>query len=134
MTGPRITLPAMAKSVRAIIGDKPFAVGPSAIGMRFNPCGAAPQANPKDIRQAMNCNDPRQRGLLGAAWNLAYFAHFARHGAEAIALGGLIGPFGAIYSKTAWRRPGSMRIRAAFIRSSMSCVASRASKGRNFST
>ena len=40
-------LPAMAKSVRAFIGGKPFAVGPSAIGMRFNPYGAAPQANPE---------------------------------------------------------------------------------------
>jgi hypothetical protein len=95
-------LPAMARSVRAFIGGKPFAVGPSAIGMRFNPYGAAPQANPKDIRQAMNCNDPRQRGLLGAAWNFAYFTHFARHGAEAIALGGLTGPFGALHSKSAW--------------------------------
>ncbi|HTN97822.1 MAG TPA: hypothetical protein VL101_12670, partial [Nordella sp.] len=95
-------LPAMAKSVRAFIGPKPFAVGPSAIGMRFNPYGAAPQANPRDVRQAMNRNDPRQRGLIGAAWALAYFAHFARHGAEAIALGGLTGPFGALHSKSAW--------------------------------
>ena len=95
-------LPAMAKSVRAFSAGKPFAVGPSAIGMRFNPYGAAPQANPNDVRQAMNRNDPRHRGLLGAAWNFAYFAHFARNGAEAVALGGLTGPFGAIYTKTAW--------------------------------
>lgn len=95
-------LPAMAKSVRAFGGAKPFAVGPSAIGMRFNPYGAAPQANPNDVRQAMNRNDPRQRGLIGAAWALAYFAHFARTGASAIALGGLTGPFGALYSKCAW--------------------------------
>ncbi|WP_119389769.1 hypothetical protein [Taklimakanibacter lacteus] len=95
-------LPAMAKSVKAFIGPKPFAVGPSAIGMRFNPYGAAPQANPKDVRQAMNRNDPRQRGLLGAAWALAYFAHFSRHGADSIALGGLTGPFGVLYSKSAW--------------------------------
>lgn len=95
-------LPAMAKSIRAFGGGKPFAVGPSAIGMRFNPYGAAPQANPNDVRQAMNRNDPRQRGLIGAAWALAYFAHFARTGASAIALGGLTGPFGALYSKSAW--------------------------------
>ncbi|MGE0241883.1 MAG: hypothetical protein AB7F09_15410 [Parvibaculaceae bacterium] len=95
-------LPAMAMSARAFIAGKPFAVGPSAIGMRFNPYGAAPQANPKDVRQAMNCNDPRQRGLLGAVWNLAYFAHFARNGAEAIALGGLTGPFGVVHGKADW--------------------------------
>jgi hypothetical protein len=95
-------LPAMARSVGAFGGGKPFAVGPSAIGMRFNPYGAAPQANPRDVRQAMNRNDPRQRGLLGAAWSFAYFAHFARTGAEAIALGGLTGPFGAVHSKQSW--------------------------------
>lgn len=95
-------LPAMARSVRAFSGGKPFAVGPSAIGMRFNPYGSGPQANPNDVRQAMNRNDPRQRGLLGAAWALAYFAHFARGGASAIALGGLTGPFGVLYSKSAW--------------------------------
>lgn len=95
-------LPAMAKSVGAFGGGKPFAVGPSAIGMRFNPYGAAPQANPRDVRQAMNRNDPRQRGLLGAVWNLGYFAHFARSGAQSIALGGLTGPFGAVYSRQAW--------------------------------
>jgi hypothetical protein len=95
-------LPAMATSVRAFGGGKPFAVGPSAIGMRFNPYGAAPQANPRDARQAMNRNDPRQRGLLGAVWNFAYFAHFAKSGAEAVALGGLTGPFGAVYSRQAW--------------------------------
>lgn len=95
-------LPAMARSVRAFSGGRPFAVGPSAIGMRFNPYGAAPQANPQDLRQAMNRNDPRQRGLLGAAWAFAYFAHFARNGAEAIALGGLTGPFGVLHGKSAW--------------------------------
>ncbi|CAN5439007.1 hypothetical protein BH10PSE7_BH10PSE7_06810 [soil metagenome] len=92
-------LPAMAKSVRAFIGDKPFTVGPSAIGMRFNPYGAAPVANPNNIRQAMNETDPRHRGLLGAVWNLGYFAHFAANGASLIALGGLTGPFGVIDGK-----------------------------------
>jgi hypothetical protein len=98
-------LPAMAKSARAFSAGKPFVVGPSAIGMRFNPYGAAPQANPRNIRQAMSRNDPRQRGLLGAAWSFAYFAHFARSGAGAIALGGLTGPFGVISSKADWPQP-----------------------------
>ena len=96
--------PAMASSVRAFIGDKPFAVGPSAIGMRFNPYGAAPVANPNDIRQAMNGNDPRQRGLLGAAWALGYFASFAKSGAAAIALGGLAGKFGVLHAKAKWKQ------------------------------
>jgi D-apionolactonase len=99
------SLPHIARSVRAFIGDRPYAVGPSAIGMRDNPYGEAPMANPNNIRQAMNRNDPRQRGLLGAAWNLAYFAHFARGGAEAIALGGAVGPFGLLHAPAPYPQP-----------------------------
>jgi hypothetical protein len=99
------SLPHIAKSVRAFIGDHPYAVGPSAIGMRDNPYGEAPMANPNNIRQAMNGNDPRQRGLLGAAWNLAYFTHFAHGGAEAIALGGGVGPFGLVYDQASYPQP-----------------------------
>ena len=100
------SLPHIARSVRAIVGDKPFAVGPSAIGMRDNPYGEATGGNPDNIRQAMNRNDPRQRGLLGAAWNLAYFAHFARGGAREIALGGAVGPFGLLHTAADHAQPG----------------------------
>jgi hypothetical protein len=99
-------LPHVARSVHAISGDTPYAVGPSAIGMRDNPYGQATAANPQNIRQAMNRNDPRQRGLLGAAWNLAYFAHFARGGARQIALGGGVGPFGLMYAPADYPQPG----------------------------
>ena len=99
------SLPFIAKSARAIAGETPIVVGPSAIGMRDNPYGEAPMANPRNIRQAMNFNDPRQRGLLGAAWNLGYFAHFARNGAAAIALGGLVGAFGAVHARRSWPQP-----------------------------
>ncbi len=81
------SLPHIARSMRAIVGGKPYAVGPSAIGMRDNPYGQTTMPNPDNIRQAMNRNDPRQRGLLGAAWSLGYFAHFAAGGARQIALG-----------------------------------------------
>jgi hypothetical protein len=64
------SLPAMALTAANIAGSKPWAVGPSAIGMRMNPYGEAPLANPGNIRQAMNFNDPRQRGLLGAGAGL----------------------------------------------------------------
>ena len=74
--------------------------------MRDNPYGQATAPNPGNIRQAMNRNDPRQRGLLGAAWNLAYFAHFARGGAREIALGGAVGPFGLIHTPAGYTTPG----------------------------
>ncbi|MEC5292264.1 hypothetical protein VSX64_16645 [Aurantimonas sp. C2-6-R+9] len=100
------SLPFVAASARAIAGDRGFIVGPSAIGMRMNPYGDAPVRNPSDERQAMKENDPRQRGLLGAAFALGYFAHFARGGAEAIAFGGTTGPHGVVALEQAWRQPG----------------------------
>ncbi len=99
------SLPAMAASTRAIAGEKPYAVGPSAIGMRMNPYGDAPMANPGNIRQAMNYNDPRHRGLLGAAWALGFFARFAAGGAETVTLGGATGPFGLLHTPRPWPQP-----------------------------
>lgn len=98
-------LPFIATSARAICGEEPFSVGPSAIGMRENPYGEAPLPNPDNIRQAMNFNDPRQRGLLGAAWNLGYFAHFAYGGAQAVTLGGCVGAFGVLHVSRPWPQP-----------------------------
>ncbi len=89
-------MPSIALSARAIAGDLPIAVGPSAIGMRDNPYGSATKDNTGNIRQAMNRNDPRQRGLLGAAWALGYFARFAEGGASAVALGAPVGAHGAV--------------------------------------
>jgi len=96
---------AITASVNAIAADTPWAVGPSAIGVRDNPYGAAAKDNPGNIRQAMNYNDPRQRGLLGAAWALAYFGDFARGGAAAIALGAPTGAFGAIHAPSTFPQP-----------------------------
>lgn len=99
------SLPAIAASARAIAGRLPLAVGPSAIGLRMNPYGAAPMENPRNLRQAMNHNDPRQRGLLGAAWIIGYCAHFARARFEAITLGGTTGPFGVVHTPQAYPVP-----------------------------
>ncbi|SHG32232.1 hypothetical protein SAMN02745157_4012 [Kaistia soli DSM 19436] len=99
------SLPAIALSAATIAGDRPFAVGPSAIGMRMNPYGEAPFANPNNIRQAMNFNDPRHRGLLGAAWALGFFARFAAGGAETVTLGGTTGAFGLISVASDWPKP-----------------------------
>ncbi len=53
----------------------------------------------------MNRIDPRQRGLIGAAWTLGYFAHFARGGAERITLGGGAGEFGLVHARTNYAQP-----------------------------
>jgi hypothetical protein len=99
------SLPAIAASALAIAGKLPIAVGPSAIGFRMNPYGEAPMDNPRNTRQAMNRNDPRQRGLLCAAWTVAYYAHFARSGFAAIAFGGTTGASGAVYTRNPWPAP-----------------------------
>jgi D-apionolactonase len=99
------SLPHIARSVRAMVGGKPYAVGPSAIGMRDNPYGQTTTPNPDNVRQAMNRNDPRQRGLLGAAWSLGYFAQFAAGGVRQIALGGAVGPFGVLYAPADFPQP-----------------------------
>jgi hypothetical protein len=99
------SLPHLAQSVLAFIDGKPYHVGPSSIGLRMNPYGEAPMANPENIRQAMNGMDPRQRGLFAAAWSLGFVARFARGGAEAITLGGGVGEFGIAYAKMDYQQP-----------------------------
>jgi hypothetical protein len=99
------TLPHIARSVRAIVGKKPWHVGPSSIEMRDNPYGAAPMENPRNIRQAMNGADPRQRGLFAAAWNLGHIAHFAQGGASRLTVGGAVGKFGLAYAPTKEPQP-----------------------------
>ena len=99
------SLPYLAKSVESFIDGKPYHVGPSAIGLRMNPYGEAPMANPRNIRQAMNGMDPRQRGLFAAAWSVGFVARFAQEGASALTLGGTVGEFGIAYAKGDYPQP-----------------------------
>jgi hypothetical protein len=95
----------IAESIRAIAGDKPYRLGPSAIGMRQNPYGTSPVDNLDNGRVAMAINDPRQRGLFGAAWNLALVAHAAQAGIEALALAAPSGACGIVYRTLGWSQP-----------------------------
>jgi hypothetical protein len=98
-------LPSIAESIRAIAGEKPYRIGPSAIGMRQNPYGASPVDNLDNRRVAMAINDPRQRGLFGAAWNLGLLAHAARAGVDAVALSAPCGPSGIVHRALDWSQP-----------------------------
>jgi D-apionolactonase len=98
-------LPWVAESVRAFAPGKPYRVGPSMLGMRDNPYGAAPVPNPENRRIAMALNDPRQRGLFGAAWNLGYAARMAAAGVEALTLSAPLGAFGVVYARTDFPQP-----------------------------
>jgi hypothetical protein len=98
-------LPAIIASTRAFAGDRPYRIGPSAIGCRDNPYGKAPFENPENGRVCLARVDPRQRGLFGAAYLLGYAAACARGGLDAVVLGAPTGPFGFIYRRTDYPQP-----------------------------
>jgi len=98
-------LPHIVRSTRAFAGGKPYRAGPAAIGARDNPYGAIPTPNPAGGRVALAGMDPRQRGLLGAAWYLGYFAHMAHGALEAVCLAAPVGEFGVAYAKMDYPQP-----------------------------
>ena len=93
-------------SCRTFIKDKPYHLGPSSIGMRFNPYGSATMENPQNQRIAMARMDPRQRGLFNAAWTFGYLAHASRASINTVNLHAPTGEFGLIYHPEAWNQPG----------------------------
>jgi hypothetical protein len=98
-------LPYQVSTARSFIGQTPYRIGPSAIGCRDNPHGATYTPNPDNQRICLVRNDPRQRGLFGAAWTLAYVASFAPTGVEAVSLGAPTGPLGLIHRRGAGAAP-----------------------------
>ncbi len=97
--------PSIFRSVRAFGGGKPYWVFPTSVSMRANPYGAAPAPNPKNIRQAMNAVDPRERGLIGAAWYAGYLARAAAGGVDAVTLAAVSGPSSIVYGKQPYAQP-----------------------------
>ena len=93
------SLPSIIASVRAMAGGKPYRVGPSAIGMRYNPYGPSTYDNQSNIRMAFNQQEPRHRALSGSAFILGYVARMAAGGVEAVSLGAAVGEFGLAYGK-----------------------------------
>jgi hypothetical protein len=97
------SLPHVFRSTRAFIGGTGYRVGPSNIGMPFNPYGSATTPNPDSRRITMVTEDPRQRGLFAAAWALGYWIRAAQAGIDALTLMAPTGPFGILEGKH--RRP-----------------------------
>ncbi|SLN73622.1 hypothetical protein [Roseisalinus antarcticus] len=89
-------LPHILTTARELVGDLPVSVGPTGIGMRLNPYGAAPTVNDPDDRAGMAGRDPRQRGLFAAAWTVGYLARIAAFAPERFAFGAPTGPFGLL--------------------------------------
>jgi D-apionolactonase len=97
--------PSIFKSVQAFAGGKPYWIFPTAICMRQNPYGAAPAENPKGIRQSMSRVDPRERGLIGAAWYAGYIARAAAAGIDAVTLAATHGPSSIVFAKQPHAQP-----------------------------
>jgi hypothetical protein len=98
-------LPYQVTTARSFIGKTAYSIGPSGIGCRDNPHGAAWTPNPDNLRVCLTKLDPRQRGLFAAAWTLGYVATLARTGIQGIALGAPTGPLGIIYRKAEHKQP-----------------------------
>ena len=99
------SLPSIIASVRAFAGGKPYRIGPSAIGMRSNPYGLGTHDNQANVRMSFNQQDPRHRGLLGAAFTLGYVARLAYGGLEAVTIGAPVGEFGMAFRKMTHPQP-----------------------------
>ncbi len=91
-------LPYIIASGRALAAGKGYRIGPGSIGSRTSPFGAPTTPNPDNLRVTMTRSDPRQRGLLGAAWHLGYAAKMAEGQVPSVILGAPIGPFGLIHN------------------------------------
>lgn len=98
-------LPWQYRTTRSFMGTLPYWIFPTAIAMRDNPYGAVPAENPQNIRQAMNRVDPRERGLIGAAWYAGCLAHAARGGLQAVTLASIGGPSGIVVTPQPEPRP-----------------------------
>lgn len=89
-------LPHVFATVRAIVGDIPYRIGPATIGMPASASASTPVANPDGRRICMAENDPRQGSLFGAAFALGLAATAAANGIDAVTLAAPVGPFGMV--------------------------------------
>ena len=89
-------LPAVVASTRGLVGNLPYRLGPSGLGLRENPYGPAVAGNAEGCRVPMARSDPRHRGLFGAAWTLAYLAIAARGGVAAVTAADCTGDLGVV--------------------------------------
>jgi hypothetical protein len=87
-------LPHVFRSARSFLGGAAYHVGPAAIGMPFNPYGAATSPNPHRLKRTMVTDDPRHKAQFGAAYAAGYLARAALAGIDQVTMGSPAGPFG----------------------------------------
>jgi len=89
------TLPAQAatvKSARQFIGDKPLAITPVTLKMRFNPNATGPEPEPAAGEMPPQV-DVRQMSLFGAGWTLGSLKYLAGSDVQSL----------TYYETTGWR-------------------------------
>jgi hypothetical protein len=90
------SLPSMIATLNARYPGLPIRIGPSSIATRKSPLGNQPETD-GTRRLALAKEDPRCRGLYGAAWSLGYVAQLAAMaGVDAITLMSLSGASGIL--------------------------------------
>lgn len=99
-------LPHIYESTQSIGGGKPYRLGLVSIGMRSNPYGASVADNQMQTRETMAREDPRHRGLFGAAWAVGVLGSTIGSSVEALCLAAPAGPFGVAYERQNYPQPG----------------------------
>ena len=89
------SLPSMVATLGARYPGVPIRIGPSSIAARTSPLGNQP-ATDGMRRIALARQDPRCRGLFGAAWTLGYIVRLAAAGVDAITQMSLCGASGVL--------------------------------------
>jgi hypothetical protein len=90
------SIPHITRSMRAIIGTKPYRVGPATIAMRQNPYGSRTIPNPNRERLCMTDDDPRHHAQFGAAYVIGLATALASANIEIWTPAALYGPRGVI--------------------------------------
>ncbi|TDH34882.1 hypothetical protein E2A64_14190 [Pseudohoeflea suaedae] len=88
------TVPHIARSARAIIGDRSYRIGPATIAMRQNPYGARTIPNPAGSRVCMADYDPRHFAAFAAAYALGLATALAPYDVAVWTPSALYGPRG----------------------------------------
>ena len=97
--------PYLIQSCRRLFPELEYRLGPGTLGSRISLFGSAPPPNPDAKRIPMARADPRQRGLLGAAWHLGYAARAAEGGVDSAILAAPVGEFGLVHHRSDYRQP-----------------------------
>lgn len=96
-------LPDVFATAHACAGETPVDVGLAALGLWTNPYGGKLVENPEWSRCPLAREDPRIRGLFGAAWLVGYLAHAGAGDIRSVGVGAISGALGLLAEDGALR-------------------------------